>query len=234
MTRRLSLASVAIVALSLPPVHAGGAKPGSNQAALVTSIVFDTDGNTPSNALQFQSEDFNTNGPGYAIYRAGDAGAISQIDSSGAVDWNLDLRNSGRGFYLTVITPGGGIVPGLPGGPMFYAGRAISRCFNPSGGTMTYSWFAVVGADPNCAMRVNFTYGSTDYTLVMSPGYPGTGLAEVYCNATSGGSCVDWSLVPNPNVTNAYVANLYSIGRGGAERFIAACKLTFRIHVTYP
>ena len=124
-------------------------------------------------------------------------------------------------------------MPGLAIGPMFYSGRLVSRCFTPSGGTSGYSWFNITD-DPNCAMRVNFAAGGNDYTLVMSPLYARTGLADVHCNAFSGTSCVDWTIMPNANAANPGVGNLYVIGKGGNEKFVAACKLTFRMHVSYP
>jgi hypothetical protein len=193
----------------------------------VTSTVFDTD--AFGNGVVLQGDDPTA---GSSVYIPGDGGVISQIDSSNA-DWNLDLRGSSRGFYLTLATTSGGAVPGLPAGPVFYSGRAVSRCFTPSGGTTTYSWLKVTD-DPNCAMRVNFSWTGTNYTLVMSPAYQGTGLASVHCNAANGTSCVDWTVTPNANTPNAGVANLYSIAKNGSERFVAACRLTFRIRATYP
>jgi hypothetical protein len=124
-------------------------------------------------------------------------------------------------------------VPGLPIGATFYSGRLVSRCFAPTGGTTAYNWFSITD-DPNCAMRVNFTSAATNYTLVMSPAYAGTGTSSVHCNAISGSSCVDWTVTPNANGANAGVAHLYSIARNGSEKFVAACRLTFRMRVTYP
>jgi hypothetical protein len=214
------------------PVTAARNGPPAPTVYPVTSTVFD--GDVAGTALQLQADDLFTPGPGSATYRQAVDAVVSQIDTSGGIDWNLDLRNSTRGFYLTITAANGGSVAGLPVGAMFYSGRVVSRCFTPAGGTTAFSWFNIAGADPNCAMRVNITSGSKDYSLVMSPLYPGTGVAEVYCNAVSGGACVDWTVLPNPNVANAGIANLYSIAKSGAEKFVAACKLSFRIHVTYP
>jgi hypothetical protein len=203
----------------------------------VTTTVYDSDATTGA-ALQLQSDDITIGGPGYAMYQTDSSGVKSDIEATGQSDWVLDLRNNtyGRAVYLTLATPAGDPISGFPVGPAAYAARVLSRCFNPAGGTSTVSWFSVVGANPNCSLRVNFTYGSTSYVLVMSPGasYAGTGLAEVYCNAVSGSSCVDWTLLPNPNVANAGVAKLYSIDKRGNENYVATCKLTFRVRVTYP
>jgi hypothetical protein len=193
----------------------------------VTSTLFDAD--AFANPTLVQGDDPLAGG---ATYQAS-AGVISEIDTNGGTDWNLDLRSSARGFSLTLTTTDGGAVPGLPSGPTFYQGRIVSRCYTPAGGTTAYNWFHITD-DPNCAMRVNFASGSTSYTLVMSPGYAGTGTASVHCNAFSGSSCVDWTVTPNPNATSAGVANLYSVAKNGSEKFAAACRLTFRMHVTYP
>jgi len=118
----------------------------------------------------------------------------------------------------------------------FYSGRIISRCFQANGGTATLGWQNVTSDDPNCAMRVNFASGGTNYTMVMSPLYAGTGRALVHCNAVNNtGSCIDWTVTPNANVANAGVANLFSIApHNGNEQFIAACMLTYRMHITNP
>jgi hypothetical protein len=228
--RGLFLAVVVGLTLMTVGTFAKGGPPKSTPD-LVTSTLFDAD--LSGGPVQVQSDDSFVPGPGSATYSAGVDGVISQIDTD-KIDWNLDLRNSSRGFYLTLTKTDGSPVPGFPIGATFYSGRIISRCFLPAGGTQTISWLDIAGADPNCAMRVNFTSGTTNYTLVMSPLYPGTGLAEVYCNVVDGGSCVDWTDVVNLNAPNASVANLYSIAKNGSEKFVAACKLSFRVHVTYP
>lgn len=191
----------------------------------VSSMVFDTD--AFANPTLVQGDDPTD---ASATYAAGSEGVISQIDT-GNTDWNLDLRSSNRAFLLTAITTSGAPVPGLPAGPILYSGRIVSRCYAPTGGTTAYSWFNVTD-DRNCAMRVNFTSGGSTYTMVMSPGYAGTGTASVHCNAFGESSCVDWTVTPNPNAANAGVANLYVITKSGSERFVAACRLTFRMHVT--
>jgi hypothetical protein len=175
--------------------------------------------------------------PGYAVYASG-AGIISRIDSYGNSDWDLRLGDSTRGFYLTLNPVSGSGAAGLPSGPTFYNGQLISRCFDPTGATTNVvSWFSISGANPNCAMRVNFNYLGNGYSLVMSPYQAGTGRAEVYCNAhaLSDGSCVDWTILPNLSVSNATIANLSSINaRNGKETLIGAYYLTFRVHVTAP
>ena len=201
----------------------------------VTSTVFDT--SSTGDPLLLQSNDLYAAGaPGYAVYSASSsAGVISRIDSYGNSDWDLRLGDSTRGFYLTLNPVSGSGAAGLPSGPTFYNGQLISRCFDPSGATTNvFSWFSISGANPNCAMRVNFNYLGNGYSLVMSPYQAGTGRTEVYCNTISG-PCVDWTILPNLNVSNATIANLLSINaRNGKETLVGAYYLTFRVHVTAP
>jgi hypothetical protein len=222
----LAQATLALMVTGIVHVSAKGGPPTPTPPVEVTSSVFDTD--AFGNPTVVQSDDSVA---GSAVY-SGASGVVSQIDS-GYVDWNLDLRNTNRGFLLTLVTTGGGSVPGLPSGPTFYTGRIVSRCYTPSGGTTAVSWFGITTIDDtNCAMRVNFTWSSNSYTLVMSPGYAGTGLASVHCNGVVGSSCADWTVSPNANTPNAGVANLYVVTKSGSERFVAACRLTFRMHVS--
>ncbi len=84
-------------------------------------------------------------------------------------------------------------------------------------------------------MRLNFNNGGIQYTLVMSPIYPGTGRAEVYCNAVNGNVCVDRAVLPNLNVSNPTIANLYSIDpRRGTTTLVGVYNVTYRLHATFP
>lgn len=231
MTRNIGSGYV-VSMMVVAAVTVAAAKPGPlSSPTSVTSTVFDTD--AFGNAVHVEGDDFPAEDSG--VYINGQSGVISELVSLGGIDWNLDLRNSARGFWLTVV-PTTGTVPAQLTTRTFYAGRIVSRCFDPSGGTATVLWADNTGDDGNCAMRVNFASGGTKYTLVMSPLYPGTGRALVHCNAlgNSGSTCVDWTVTTNANVANAGVANLYSITRNGNEQFVAACALTFRMHVTNP
>jgi hypothetical protein len=213
----------------------GGGKPTPTPTPNVTSTIFDT--SSTGDPLLLQSDDLYAGGaPGYAAYSTSAiTGVVSLIDGYNYDDWNLTLNGSTRGFYLTLNPVSG--AAGLPSGTSFYSGRMISRCYDPTGATTnTYSWFNITGANPNCAMRLNFSYLGNGYTMVMSPIYPGTGKAEVYCNASgSSGSCADWTILPNLNAPSATIANLYSVdAHNGKETLVGAYHLTFRIHVTYP
>jgi hypothetical protein len=229
-TYRLSKNVAVITLLLLAGAGLSTAKSSTSSGAHVTSTVYDTDLNL--NALLLQGDDVNA--AGLSTYTTSStSGVISQIDGYGQDEWDLWLQNSSRGFQLTLTTKSGSSVNGFPTGPYLYSGRLVSRCFDPTGATTNpYAWVAITSADPNCAMRVNFTYGGTQYTLVMGPTYSGTGRAEVYCNVLSGTGCIDWTIVPNLNAAN--VANLYAISKSGKETFVATCKLTYRVHVTYP
>jgi hypothetical protein len=194
----------------------------------VTSTVFDTDPFGNETLLQGERSV-----SGSAVYADGANGVYSRIDATGQIDWNLDLSNSGRGFYLTVVSVNGDPIQGFASGPVFYSGRVISRCFDPSGQTTAaQSWFGITD-DNNCAMRVNFASGGNQYSLVMSPLVASTGRASVHCNAFSGANCVDWTIATTPEIPNAGVANLYLLTKRG-DQLVAVCKLTYRMHVTYP
>lgn len=229
-SRRASAALIVLLALAAASVLSAKSSPRSANPA-VTSTVYDSD--TTLGSLLVQSDDGTETGS--ATYVTSSAtGVISEIDGDQLDEWDLWLQNSSRGFYLTIET--GSPVAGLPTGRFFYSGRLVSRCFDPTGVTTnTYPWFKIQGADPNCAMRVNFSYGGKQYALVMSPAYSGTGKALVTCNsANTSGSCVAWTIFPNLTAANPLVAHLYSIGKGGNEVFVAACQLNYRMRVTYP
>ena len=204
----------------------------------VTTTVYDTDAMTGA-TLQLQS-DVNAAGPGSATYQSDSTGVKSVIEATGQSDWVLDLRSNtaGRVVSLTLETPAGEPLDGFPSGPSPYAARVLSRCFHPAGGaSSTVSWFAIVGSNPNCSLRVGFVHGSTNYVLVMSPAaqYAGTGLVQVFCTGYNGpAACVDWTVMPNPIGDNAGLAKLFSVDRRGNETYVATSLLTFRIHVSYP
>jgi hypothetical protein len=148
-----------------------------------------------------------------------------------AYEWALDVTQSSRWFLLT-LTPLNGSPAGPFSGTQTFNGKLRSRCFDP--GNNVYSWLAIQSQDTNCAMRVNFTYGRTDYTLVMSPLEAGTGTATVICTNWKGSLCSSWTDLPTAGVANANVAHLYSFGKGGAQTLIGSYALSFYITLTHP
>ena len=178
--------------------------------------------------------------PSYTLWNDGSAvysgGNISPNAGGGTLyyQWNLDLSSSSRSFYVT-LTP----MPGSPAGPFTTAafnGVLHSRCFGTNSSTYV-NWTTIQPGfpDTNCAMRVNFTYNATSYTLVMSPDQPGTGAATVSCTnwSSKAKACVAWTDVPTVGITNANVANLYS-GSPGAQTLVGSYALNFNIGITNP
>ena len=173
-----------------------------------------------------------SDGTSSALYKTG-AGVDSDLTPIKAINgvvyfqWDLDLSTS-RSFYLT-LTPLNGS-PIVFSGSMAFNGQLYSRCFTSSGGYQNWTQIQPNYADTNCAMRVNFTYNGTGYSLVMSPEQTGTGTATVTCTnwSTSSKSCVAWTDVPTGG-TNANVANLYS-----GSTLVGQYLLSFKITLTNP
>jgi hypothetical protein len=149
--------------------------------------------------------------------------------------WDLDLSNSSRSFYLTLIPLDRSSVAAAPfSGPLSFAGVLYSRCFTPSGGYQDWTKIQPGYPDGTCAMRANFSFNGASYTLVMSPEYVGTGTATVSCtkwNASSN-SCVAWSDVPNSGAPNPNVAYLYDTSDG--QTYVGSYSLSFDVTLTHP
>jgi hypothetical protein len=167
----------------------------------VTATIYNYDAN--NNTFTLQSD-----GTSSAVYSTGsglDSGLTPNVGAGSLYyQWGLDLTNSSRSFYLTLIP-----LPGSPSvfsGPLPFNGQRYSRCFTGSGGYQ--NWTPIQYADASCAMRVNFTYNGVGYSLlVMSPSYPGTGTATVTCPnwSPSSKSCSAWTEVPTAGIMNANI-----------------------------
>jgi len=217
--------------------------------ANVTSTIFDQDG--LGNPLQLQSDDLSVNltftGQPWGIYRTDSSTSVTnQIGSGSPVNdsqWALDLSGSTSRSVNVTFNRLPGFVSGFTDTKSLHA-VVSSKCFNPSGGAVgDINWFTITTSDPNCSMRIDFTVGSTDYALVMSPFHDTpltTGRAIVTCTQLSpdGQSCSGWSVLPNPTQNainpNPGVANLYSISRKGVFNFIAQYYLAYSANVVYP
>ena len=215
--------------------------PTPTPSVSLTSTIFDKTSDDTA-FLQLRSDDLNpdlsASGGSFGLYQTSDVtGVIDRLEGYQNSDSDLHLENStSRWISLTLNRLSGS----GPTGDYSLHGRVISRCFDPTGTTTnTVSWTGITTSDPNCSMRVNFIIGATRYTLVMSPYYANTGRSIVSCNALSGGSCVDWTVLPNMTQSsvnpNPAVANLYSIApHNGKETLVGTYYLTYRMHVTYP
>ena len=221
-----------------PPVG----KPTPVPTPSTTSTIFDktTDDAT---FLDLRSDDLNpdltlSSGP-FGIYgNSSTNSVIDRLEGAQSSDWSLHLEDSATRWIslsLNRLTGSG------PTGSYTLHGRVISRCFDPTGATTnTVGFPTITTSNPNCSMHINFTIGSADYALVMTPYNANNGRAIVSCNLVSDGQCVDWSIVPNlvqDNVINPnpLVANLVSFApRNGKQTLVGTYSLTYRIRVTRP
>ena len=223
-TRRVSVVrfvSVSIAILGLAIALLAASK------VTVTGTIYNFDGN--NNALTLQSD-----GTTSAVYSPG-SGVNSDLtpNVSGAgtlyYQWSFDLGSSSRSYYLT-LTPLNGS-PAVFSGSLPFNGQLFSRCFTSSGGYQNWTQIQLQLPDTNCAMRANFTYNGSGYSLVMSPSEAGTGTATVSCtnwNAKSN-SCAAWTDAPTAGGVNANVAHLYGPGGLTGQYF-----LSFSISLTHP
>lgn len=150
-----------------------------------------------------------------------------------AYEWALDLSQSSRSFLLT-LTPVNGSPAGPFSGTMAFNGKLRSRCFDPANNV--YSWPTIKTSDSNCAMRVDFTYNTVNYILLMGPTESGTGTATVTCTNwdSSTAMCSTWKDVPTAAVPNATVAHLYSAGKNGALTLVGSYALSFDMQLMHP
>ena len=213
----------------------------------VTSTIHDFD--SFFNPLQLQSDDLNVNLTGtgelYGTYQTDSSTNVTdRIDGDGCVGNNCDgglyLDDSTtRAYRLTLSRLSGS----GPTGTYSFHGHLHCVCFDPTGATTnTVDWFSITTSNPNCGMRVRVPLNNTNYVLLMNPRYDSpqpTGRATVTCTQQlPGGSCVAWTIVPNPTQSsinpNPRVANLYSISRNGTYNFVGQYTLTYSLNVTYP
>jgi hypothetical protein len=223
----LALSGSLMTAQSAAAPNAQG-KPNRSSPVNVTSIVHDYTDSTNTVQTLLRSDDFNATGQ--ASYTT-----IDNVRSQIFGFWYLDLTSqTTRSVYLTFSQTVSGRSNPLPDG--YYNAEVLSRCFDTNGNIIDF--LSVNTADNRCSLRVDLTHGGTAYAFVMSPEsqYAGTGWATVVCNAELAGACVNWTITPTPStqVTNATVANLYSVGHGGKEILIGSYHNTYRIDVTNP
>jgi hypothetical protein len=224
-----------------------GGKPKLPPQYDVTSTIYDFD--SLFNPLQLQSDDLNVNltatGGTYGIYQTDSSTNVAnRIDGDGCVGNNCDgslyLDNStNRSYRITLSRLSGS----GPTGTYSFHGHLHCVCFDPTGATTnTVDWFSITTSNPNCGMRVRVPLNNTNYVLLMNPRYDSpqpTGRATVTCTQQlPGGSCVAWTVVPNPTQSsinpNPAVANLYSISKNGTYNFVGQYTLTYSLNVTYP
>lgn len=257
----LALATFIVSIIATAPRHAASAQASPAAAASggqggktklppqynVTYTINDFD--SLFNPLQLQSDDLNANltgtGENYGIYQTDTSTNVtSRIDGDGCVGNNCDGSlyldsSTNRSYRLTLNRLSGS----GPTGTYTFHGHLHCVCFDPTGATTnTVDWFSITTSNPNCGMRVRVPLTNTNYVLLMNPRYDSpqpTGRAIVTCTQRlSGGSCVAWTIAPNPTQSsinhNPMVANLYSINKNGTYNFVGQYTLTYSMNVTYP
>lgn len=200
----------------------GAQKPKGSPVPAVAATLYNC---CDSTGLSFAVE--SDGAAGSALYSNGTGGVSSILSGATQYEWDLDLTQSSRFFWLT-LRPVNGSKPGPFTGSLAFNGQVFSRCFDP--GNNVFSWEAIETQDTNCAWRINFTFAGVDYTLVMGPTYPGTGTATVTCTNWTGASCTAWTDAPSAG-PNANVADLYSVGKHG-DTSLGAYALSFNAKLT--
>ena len=210
VVQSILLASLVLAACSEPlstTVSTDGLRaPATRPASVnVTSIVYDAD--SAGTPLYTRSDDYN--GAGSAIYTAGN-NVTSHITSDGA--WQLYLGNQTvRRLYLVLASQG---IP-VPDGYYSKNVEAFAKCYDQNNVQVSLLSMAAGTVNGNCSFGVDFANGKTKYKLVMGPPYAGTGRALVTCNNAVNGACTTWTIMPNPDVANPGVANLYHFDNRG-------------------
>lgn len=229
-TTSLARSTRALVAFAILLVCAVGAIAGASYN--VTGTIYNYDANNNAYQLQGDSTPSATYAPKGSI-----SSALTPSSGSGTLryEWRLDLQNSSRSFYVTLNSLDGSTPPFV--GPLAFNGALLPRCFDSSGANVDWTTIRPGYPDGTCAMRIQFIYNGTQYALVMSPEFAGTGTAMVSCTnwSTAANSCVAWSEVPNSAAPNAYVADLIIPNGGGNNipTILGKYALNFSVAVTH-
>jgi hypothetical protein len=255
----VSIVACLLSIVNLAPRHRGTAQAaGATQAGKTASSSTNVtatfqDYDTLGATLQLlRSDDFN--GSGQATYTTSSSRTSSLSSTFANGEWNLNLANQSlRTVYIAPNAALDNLQPQGPPAGYYWQGVTVrSGCFNQNGDIVPLA--NVVTGSGNCKLGVNFTSGTTNYKLLMSPfplsgkgdppttcppaGCPATGLASVTCNSVSGGQCINWTIEPNVVAPNATVANLYRFSStpkpAGTWILIGQYYNTFRISLSNP
>jgi len=188
----------------------------------VTTTLYDRDAG--GNLLLTRSDDYN--GPGLATYTEVNR-MTSHIGATGA--WMMYIGNqSVRTVYLVLGSQG---IP-APDGYYYQNVEIYSQCFDSADNQIGILSMGAGESNGNCSFGMDFTSGRTKYKLTMVPTSPGTGRAIVTCNAVTGGSCSDWTIVPNAVAPNAGVAYLYHFSNNGGLIFDGVYHNSYSVRLT--
>ncbi len=188
----------------------------------VVTTIYDQDGS--GNPLSTQSNDFN--GSGFATYTSVNK-ANSHISADGG--WQLYLGSqTARTIRLALASQG---IP-IPDGKYSANVEVYSGCFDASDVRINVLAMTAGEVNDNCAFGFDVSVGRTKYKLTMGNAWAGTGRAMVTCNASSTSGCTSWTIVPDANVANAGVANLYHFANNGSLVFDGVYHNSYSVGVT--
>ena len=212
----LRLSALLCLGMAVPCMAKG---PNPTCGYNVTSILYDSDNQSPSQPLQYQSD---TLGP-YATFRSSGNNVVNS-DIQSSCSWELDTTGStSRGIMVTLAYPYSSGSPAPFTGPQEIHGVFHTQCFNNAAnnnlnfGTMTFT-----GQTLACPMHLVFTYNGVLYNLALAPPtWSGTSYMQVTCTGASGGVCNQWTVQPDPatSVVNPQTNQLSGI----AELFLPSC-----------
>lgn len=208
-------------------------KPVQPTPVNVTSIVHDQDDS--GNSLLFQGDDPNHNSQ--ASY-ANAGNVTSTVGNPGG--WGLDLFNQVTRTVCLTFSTVNGSAPVVKNGCYSANVEIYSRCYDSHGAEIGFLTIVVGTPQTNCLFAFDFTASRTKYKMAMgqslqsSPAGGPTGLATVACNASSGSTCINWTITPNTSALNSLVANLYSFAQNGSLQYLGQYYLTYRIDATNP
>lgn len=230
---------VALAAVSLAAV-AFASKQNSFPDIPVTSTL-----NVAGDLVPDPGTNYRIEGDNYGLYVNG-VGSVSSILQGGlnsaTRDWVLDTSTSTtRTVLIDLRAP----VPNSGAVQIFawqlVPTRIIVKCHETVSGS-----FLAIGLNQtvSCPAFVRFSYGGTDYRLVMSSGpgavtadYPETNNALVTCAAANASNvCNDWKLQPITQADGSVknVARLQKAARGGGWTNQGDFYMTFNFEVTNP
>lgn len=218
MAVRIALRLSAILCLSMA-VPCMAKNPSTDCGYNVTSILYDSDSQVPSQPFQYQSDGL---GPYTTFRSAGNNLVNSDIQSS--CSWELDTTGStSRGIVVTLTFPytSGSSAPFTT--PTEIHGVFHTQCFdNPANNNLNFGTMTFIGQTLACPMHLLFTYNGVTYNLALAPPtWSGTSYMQVTCTGASGGRCNQWTVQPDPStsVVNPQTNQL----SGVAELFLPSC-----------
>jgi hypothetical protein len=192
----LRLSALLCLGMTLPCMAKG---PAPTCGYNVTSILYDSDSQSPSQPFEYQSDAL---GP-YTTFRSPGNNVVNS-DIQNSCSWELDTTGStSRGIVLTLFYPYSSGSPAPFTGPQEIHGVFHTQCFNnPANSNLNFGTMTFVGQTLACPMHFVFAYNGVTYNLALAPPtWPGTSYMQVTCTGANGGQCNQWTVQPDPNTS---------------------------------